>query len=151
MSDGWWLLIAGVGLFGWSIFLDVKYKFGKRLAAWWAAQARRRGRAIGLFSFGVSTGAMLAYVLLLVFGAFLTARLDHLAWALCFMLPQSLAYVPFMLATVPSEPGYVAWRRDLSAAGASAQQQRQIAWWAGPPSLIGMLAITATAMTMVLT
>jgi len=150
LSDGWLLLTIGAGLFGWTIFLDVKYKLDKRLAAWWVAQARRRGRATGLFAFGLSAAAMVGYVLLLVPGALLTAELGHLAWAICFVLPQTLAYMPFMVATIPSHTGYYAWRHDLAAAGATARQQRQITWWAGPPSLIGMIAMISAAMALVL-
>lgn len=150
MSDAWWLIIIGALLCGWWIFLNVKFNLDERLAAWWVSQARRRGRATGLFSFGVSTGAMLGYVLLLVVGALLTAKLGHLAWAIGLVLPQTLVYMPFMMATIPTQSGLVAWRHDLAAAGATAKQERQIAWWAGPPSLIGLVAMISTALALVL-
>lgn len=93
---------------------------------------------------------MLGYVLLLAPGAVITAELGHPAWAICFVLPQTLAYLPFMMATIPSRTGYYAWRHDLAAAGATVRQQRQIAWWAGPPSLIGMITMISAVMALVL-
>jgi hypothetical protein len=46
--------------------------------------------------------------------------------------------------------GYRSWRNDLADAGANTRLQRAIAWWAGPPSFIGMIAMIASLFTIFL-
>lgn len=127
-----------VGVSVLAIFVSRLFRFDKRLASWWVARAHRLGKLTGLFSFGLSSAAMLCHSILLAIGMMWTEQLGHWLWALCFMLPQSLVYAPFMLTTLPTQAGYWTWRSDLRVAGASSKQQRQIAWWGGPPSLVGM-------------
>lgn len=150
MSDGWRLAILLIGLLGWSIYIGVRFDLDERLAAWWVAQARKRGGATWLFSFAVSAAGLLAYSLLLGVGLGITAYLGQVAWAAFFVLPQTLVYTPFVLITMPSRFGYGSWRRDLATAGASVGQQRQIAWCAGPPSLVGFIVMCATAFGLLL-
>ena len=94
---------------------------------------------------------MLAFSLLAVVGDGLGDSLDDPLWALAISLPAMLAYVPFNFATMPTQyGGYRSWRNDLADAGANTRLQRAIAWWAGPPSLIGMIAMIATLFTIFL-
>lgn len=148
MSGGWWTIIAMVGVLIFTVCVAGYFSLDERLAGWWVARARRLGRATGPFSFGLSVAVMVCCSILLVIGMVVTDRLGHWAWALCFMLPQTLVYTPFMLITLPARTGYGAWRDDLRDAGASPRQQRQIAWWAGPPSMVGMMIVLAIWMSM---
>jgi len=139
-----------IGVFVFAILVAGFFGFDRRLSSWWVARAHRLGRLTGPFSFAVSTSAMVCYSILLVVGMALTERLGHWLWALCFMLPQTLVYAPFMLITSPSQGGYATWRSDLQEAGASTKQQRQIAWWAGLPSSVGLMITIGIWMSMLL-
>lgn len=140
MSDGLIPILGMVGVAVLVIFVSRFFRFDKRLARWWAARVHRLGKLTGLLSFLLSSAAMLCHSILLAVGMMWTEQLGHWVWALCLMLPQSLVYAPFMLLTMPTQNGYGEWRDDLQKAGVSTKQQRQIAWWGGPPSLVGMAA-----------
>src|SRR5699024_12410735 len=75
------------------------FDFDTRLASWWVARANRLGRLTGPFSLAFSAALMLCYTIMLVAGMTLTERLGHWIWALCFMLPQTVVYAPFMFIT----------------------------------------------------
>ena len=93
----------------------------------------------------MSVAALVGYSVLAVLGHVLSRHLGASHWALLVSGPAMLAYAPFVLATAPVDlQGYHWWRSDLGAAGADAQEQRRIAWWAGPPSLLGIFAIFVT-------
>jgi len=139
MSEAWIPLLGMIGVSIFAILIAGFVGFDKRLASWWVARARRLGRLTGPFSFAVSAAAMLCFSILLGIGMVWTERLGHWLWASCFMLPQTLVYAPFMFITMPAQQGYWTWRGDLEVAGASKKQQRQIAWWAGIPSLVGLV------------
>lgn len=145
MSDGWWLVITGGAVVGWAIFLDVVYDTDARLARWWVRRARRQGSRAGVMSLLTSLAALLGYVVLALFAAGVASAAGDRHWALLIALPAMLAYVPFNFATMPAQyGGYAHWRRDLAAAGADPRLQRAIAWWAGPASFLGMVAMVST-------
>src|SRR5699024_820989 len=150
LSEVWIPILGMIGVLVFAILVAGFLGIDKRLASWWVAGAQRFGRLTGPFSFACSSAAMVCYTSLLVAGMELTERFGHWMWALCFMLPQTLVYAPFMLITSPSQSGYTAWRSDLQTAGASTRQQRQIAWWAGLPSLAGMAITIGIWMSMFL-
>ena len=145
MSDGWWIGIIGAGLIGWAILLDVRYGSELRLARWWVPRARRMGRWAGPVAFVGSCAALAGYAVLAVLGGSLASAAGDSHWALVVALPAMLGYAPFVFATMPTRfRGYDAWRSHLAAAGAVPRLQRAIAWWAGPPSLLGLIAMIAT-------
>ena len=143
--NGWWAAAAvGAGIFGWAMYLDFRHQSEKRLAAWWVSRASEWGGATGPCSLIISVAALLGYGVLAFIGYVLATRLGDPRWALLFAGPAMLAYAPFMFATGPvGRSGYGAWRSDLEAAGADARVQRRIAWWAGPPSLVGLFLMMA--------
>ena len=140
------MIVVTVG----AILVAGYFDFDTRLASWWVARANRLGRLTGPFSLAFSAALMLCYTIMLVAGMMLTERLGHWIWALCFMLPQTVVYAPFMFITSFSQSGYFTWRSDLKVAGASTKQQRQIAWWAGLPSFAGIMITIGVWMTMFL-
>ena len=144
--SGWWAVgVVGAGVFAWVVYLDVRHHSDSRLASWWVSRARDWGAWVGPCSFLVSVVALGGYVLAAWLGHVLTTPLGDPAWALALSLPAMLVYAPFVFATAPVDPsGYSAWRSELGDAGAGAGEQRRIAWWAGPPSLAGMIAMIAT-------
>ncbi|WP_110181104.1 hypothetical protein [Nocardioides solisilvae] len=142
MTTGWWLALLGGSAIAWAMLLDVRWRTYARLARWWVGWAQRRGRAAGPLSLLLSLGALGAYsaVVLLVLGA---AREEGGGWwALAACWVATLAYAPFLCATCPQQSGYWAWRADLADAGADRRLQRRIAWWAGPPTVAGVMVVT---------
>ncbi len=143
--DGWvgfWFVF--LALFAWAVYVDVRHGFDERLARWWLARARDWGAATGPVSFVLSAVALAGFGLLAVVADGAAERAGNPLWALVATVPAMLAYAPFTLATAPTQfGGYLDWRRALEAAGADAGQQRAIAWWAGPPSLMGFVAVAA--------
>ena len=140
MSGGWWVVLVGVSVFAWSLYLDLRHDADDRLAGWWVARARRQGGWAGPLALLTSLAALAGFCLL-GFVAVVAADVggDPL-WALVVLYPTLLAYGPFMFATAPTDPGlYRAWRDSLERAGADRAEQRAIAWWAGPPSLAGLV------------
>jgi hypothetical protein len=145
VTVGWTAAAVAVGLVGWALLLDVRFGAERRLAARWVSGARARDSWAGPFSFLVSFGALAGFGLLVWLGHLLAAVLGGPTWALLVVVPAQLSYVPFVLATAPLSPtGYARWRAELRSAGADAREQRRIAWWAGPPSLLGLGAIAIT-------
>ena len=127
---------------GWSspgrIALDVRCDTDRRLARWWVRWASRRGGWAGPLSFLLSLGCCWRSPCSPWSATPSGDSLDDPHWALAVSLPAMLAYVPFNFATMPTQGGaYRSWRSDLADAGADARLQRAIAWWAGPPSLVG--------------
>lgn len=138
-------LLTGFGVFGWCILLDVRYGSEQRLATWWITQAQRWGGWTGPLSFLVSAAALTLYCLLAYVLVALAAAFDHPLVTLLCALPAMLLYAPFALATMPSKyTSYSSWRAGLRSAGADKRDQRRIAWWAGPPSLLGLGALVLT-------
>src|SRR5699024_10413268 len=115
------------------------FDFDTRLPGRWVARALRLGGLSGPLRVAFSAALVLCYTIMLVAGMMLTERLGQWIWALCFMLPQTVVYAPFMCITSFSQSGYFTWRSDLKVAGASTKQQRQIAWWAGLPSFAAII------------
>ncbi|GED11615.1 hypothetical protein [Cellulosimicrobium cellulans] len=145
MTDGWSAAIVLVGLVGWTLLADVCWGAEERLAGWWVARARSRGAWAGPWSFLVSMTALVGYGLVVWLGEVLAATLDSPTSVLLVVVPAALAYSPFAVTTAPLSPsGYLRWRASLESAGADTREQRNIAWWAGPPSLLGLGAIVLT-------
>ena len=142
---GWWAFwVAVAALFAWAVHVDVRHGFDERLARWWWARARDWGQATGPLSFLLSTVALACFGGLAWAADGLADRAGDPLWALVATTPAMLAYAPFVLATAPTQyGGYVDWRQALASAGADVRQQRAIAWCAGPPSLMGYLAVSA--------
>lgn len=140
---GWWAFWgAFVALFAWSVYVDVRHHFDERLARWWMARARAWGPATGPLSFLLSTVVLVCFAGLAWAADGVAERAGNPLWALVATTPAMLAYGPFSLATAPSQfGGYLDWRRALASAGADVRQQRAIAWCAGPPSLMGFVAV----------
>ena len=135
----------GAAVLGWSAYLDARHQCVERLASWWVSVTKDRGRWIGPWSLATSAVALTAYAALARIGHALARNLEDPRWALVVTVPALLAYGPFVFATVPhSTSGYVSWRSELRAAGADERHQRRIAWWAGPPSLLGVVLMIAT-------
>ena len=140
---GWWaVVIVGVLLFGWTTYVDVRHHWDERLARWWLARARDWGPATGPLSFFFSTVVLACFGGLAWAADAVAARAGNPLWALVATGPAMLAYAPFVVATMPTQGGgYGFWRQELTTVGADVTEQRAIAWWAGPPSLLGVLAI----------
>ena len=140
MGGGWWVLLVGGSLVAWSVYLDLRHDTDRRLARWWVARARRQGGWTGPLALLTSLAALAAFCLL-GFASMVAADLGgDPRWALVVLYPALLVYGPFVFATAPTDPGlYRAWRDSLEEAGADAHLQRAIAWWAGPPSLVGLV------------
>jgi len=143
---GWWAVaLVGGGILGWAIYLDVRHDSDGRLATWWVTRARDWGEFVGPCSLIISTGILACYGFLALLGNLLAQELGDPRWALLVAIPAMLAYAPFAFATAPVDPsGYRHWRSDLKSAGADTREQRRIACWAGPPSLVGMMSMIAT-------
>jgi hypothetical protein len=151
VSGGWWIVGVGALVVAWAIALDVRLDTDRRLARWWVRWAGRRGGWAGPLSLLLSFAGLLGYGVLAMIGNALGESLGDPLWALAVSLPAMLAYVPFNFATMPTQyGGYRSWRQDLTHAGADIRLQRAIAWWAGPPSLVGMIAMIATLFTIFL-
>ena len=102
------------------------------------------GPATGPLSFLLSAGALAGFGSLAWAADAVAERAGSPLWALVATTPAILAYAPFSLATAPTQyGGYLDWRRAAREAGADVRQQRAIAWWAGPPSLMGFVAVAA--------
>jgi hypothetical protein len=144
--SGWWAVAAaGAGIFGWAAYLDVRHDADRRLATWWVSRARAWGGWVGPCSLVISAGILAVYGLLALLGKVLAKGLGDPRWALLVAIPAMLAYAPFAFATAPVDPScYSSWRSDLESAGADSREQRRIAWWAGPPSFVGMILMIAT-------
>lgn len=152
--DGWVGLSAtGAAVLAWSLYLDIRHGSDARLAAWWVARVRRVdarsiGPGRGPDAFLVSTGLVVCFSALAwaAYGA--ADQLGDPRWALVAVVPAMLAYAPFVLATMPTQSSaYWSWRQELASAGASPAEQRAIAWWAGPPSLAGLMAMLISLFT----
>lgn len=145
MTGGWAVVVVAVGLLGWTVLVDVRLGAERRLARRWVRWARTRGAWAGPLSLLASVAALAAYGLLVGLGAVLAAALGNPPWAPLLVVPAMLAYVHVAVSTAPLSPtGYARWRAELRSAGADVRLQRQIAWWAGPPSLLGVCAIALT-------
>jgi hypothetical protein len=89
--------------------------------------------------------ALAGFGLLALLGNVVATNVGNGLWALLVTVPAMLAYAPFVWATAPlGVTGYSFWRRELESAGADGREQRGIAWWAGPPSFVGLLVMIAT-------
>ncbi|MFT3945253.1 MAG: hypothetical protein QM705_15725 [Ancrocorticia sp.] len=133
------------GIFGWCILFDVRYGSEQRLATWWVARARRWGSWTGLLSFLFSTAALVLYCLLAFGLGSLAAPFDRPLVTLLLTVPAMLLYAPLTFAVIPTEYGsYSSWQEKLRSAGAGKVEQRRIAWWAGPPSILGLGALALT-------
>jgi hypothetical protein len=142
MGGWWWVFIVALGLVGWAYFLCARFDGDARLAASWTGRTRGLGGMTGPTSFLVSAAALAVFVLLMWVADGVADELGDPLWELLVTGPALLVYAPFVLATAPSQSsGYREWRRDLAEAGAAPREQRRIAWWAGLPSLGGVLAI----------
>ena len=142
---GWWVAIVGGMVLLWSVVLDVRYQTGERLARWWVARARRHRRWAGLHAFLTSAAALAGYLALAGGGAIVANVTDENRAALVIVLPAMFVYAPFVFETMPSRgSAYRQWRDALGSAGASQRLARTIAWWAGPPSLAGMVSMIVT-------
>lgn len=144
--DGpWGIVLVGGLVLGWTLYLDLRHDHDARLARRWVHRARPQGRWAGPVAFAGSLALLLGYVVLALLGSALGSAAGDRRWALVVALPAMLAYAPFVLATMPVQyGGYRSWRRELAEAGADRRLQRAIAWWAGPPSLLGLVAMVAT-------
>ena len=145
MSSGWAAVIVGFAALGWSFFLDIRFGSEARLARWWLSRVRAWDALAGPCSFVVSAGVLAGFGFFALVGHLLGLQHHEPRWALPVTLPALLAYAPFLLATAPGRfSGYREWRSTLAAAGATRVEQRRIAWWGGPPSLLGLvLAVLA--------
>ncbi len=133
------------GTIAWWLFLDIRYSADQRLASWWRARARRWGRWTGPISLLLSAALVSLYCAIVLTGTVLAKQHDSVLWALLLAVPSMLVYGPFAFATSPMKySAYRSWRSELRAAGASVQEQRRIAWWAGIPSLLGLATVTLT-------
>jgi hypothetical protein len=142
MEPWWWGVGACIAAFLWTAYLDVRHDSERRLAAWWVARTRTLGGWTGPVSFLVSAGALACFSAAAWAAVSAASATGHHLWALAVIGPAVLIYAPVAMATAPTQAGaYRPWREELSAAGADPRQQRAIAWWAGPPSLLGVLAI----------
>jgi hypothetical protein len=135
--------VAAVALFAWAVYADVRLGSEDRLARWWLARVEAWGPATGPLSFVLSAAALGGFGLLAYAGHAVAEHLGNPLWALVATGPAMLVYVPFSFATAPAQyRGYLDWRFALAHAGADARLQRTIAWCAGPPSLLGIGAVT---------
>ena len=145
MTRGWWIAIIGGGVLAWAALLDVRHRTGDRLARLWVPRAKRHDRWAGPLAFLASCGALLGYLGATSLGAALRSVLGDDRWTLVVALPAMLLYGPFVFETMPSKvSGYRDWREALRRAGADKKLERAIAWWAGPPSVGGLIAMIAT-------
>jgi hypothetical protein len=150
MSDGWWLVVIGAGVLAWSVVLDVRLHIGDRLARWWVPRAERRGRWAGPAAFVISSVPLVAYLVMALVGAGIASAAGDERMALVTVVPAIALYAPYAFETMPARgSGYASWREALRAAGARAGLDRTIAWWAGPPSLLGMVAMCVTMLPIV--
>lgn len=146
--SGWWALAGAVGLLMWIFVVEARYDFTERLATQWVARARPLGRGAGPVSLAISAAALVAFAVSGKSGQGLATELGHPLWALTITLPAMLMYAPFVGATAPlGTTAYGSWRNDLSSVGATPAEERRIAWWAGPPSLLGTGAIFLSLMS----
>jgi len=138
-----WLIGTGVLLLAWSYYLDARHGFERRLAQWYLDRARTAwGRNTGPVCLLLSLLAALAYGTLLFVAGQIGTSTSERVLTMCVMGAPTAAYAPFVLATAPVQTSaYRVWRAVLAEAGASPQEQRTIAWWAGPPSVFGMVLI----------
>ena len=143
---GWvYVGICAAGLIGWALLLDERLDSEHRIAAWWVAGVQGLGPCAGPVSFVRSTVALVVYSGVAWLGDLLASGAGNPLWALVVSGPAMLAYSPVVLAMAPFEgTAYAPWRSRLAAAGADARQQRAIAWWAGPPALVGFIAVLTT-------
>ena len=142
MEPWWWGVGACVAAFLWTAYLDVRHDSERRLAEWWVTRTRTLGGLTGPVSFLVSTSALVSFSVAAWTAVRAAGAAGHHLWALAVIGPAVLVYAPVAMATAPTQAGaYRPWRAELSAAGADPRQQRAIAWWAGPPSLLGVIAI----------
>jgi hypothetical protein len=143
-----WVAVAGVVLIGWALLLDARFGSEHRIAAWWVDGVQGLGLAAGPVSFIRSALLLAIYSTLAWLGDLLAGALEHPLWALLVSGPAMLAYAPVVLAMAPFEgTAYTPWRSHLAAAGADTRQQRAIAWWAGPPALVGFGVVMFTLIT----
>ena len=148
MSGGWWGGLVAIALLGWTFLVDLLWGFDGRLARWWMARARDEGRWTGPVAFIRSAVLLGAYTVVALLGHRVGVALGDPRWALVLSGPAMLAYAPVVVAMAPTQGGaYASLREELASAGADAHQQRAIAWWAGPPALLGLGAIVATLVT----
>ncbi|MFT3889377.1 MAG: hypothetical protein QM713_14615 [Arachnia sp.] len=137
-------VLVGLGVLAWCIFVDVRLRAEERLAARWVSWAARWQDRTGPISLAVSVAALVGYCLLALLGGVIADALGSSLWTLCTALPAMLGYAPFVFITAPSRSGGYSWRGALREAGADDRLQRRIAWWAGPPSLLGLGAVVIT-------
>jgi hypothetical protein len=134
--------VAFIVLSAWTLYVDVRHDLDRRLARWWVARARSWGSLTGGRSFLLSTVALAVFSGVAWLADGVAEHAGNPMWALVVTGPAMLAYAPFVWTTMPAQAGaYALWRQDLAEAGADTWQQRAIAWWAGPPSLGGLVAI----------
>ena len=146
MEPWWWAVVACIAAFLWTVYLDVRHHSEQRLATWWVARTRTLGGWTGPVSLLVSACALACFSVAAWAAVRAADATGHHLWALAVIGPAVLAYAPLAWAgAVAMASAYRPWRAELIDAGADPRQQRAIAWWAGPPSLLGILAI-ATAL-----
>lgn len=147
--NGWVLvLLVGGALLALAMLLDATFDSEQRLARLWVAGSQGLGWAAGPVLFLRSTALLALYSAVAWLGHLLSQGLGHPAWALLVSGPAMLVYAPVVLAMAPfNGTAYAAWRSHLAAAGADPRLQRAIAWWAGPPALVGFGTIVLTLAT----
>lgn len=151
MTGGWWVFGIGAAVLGWSVYVDARHRWVERLASRWVSRTRDAGRWVGPCSLAASAVALAGYAALAWMGNVLATSLGDPRWALVVSVPALLAYGPFVFATVPHQTsGYASWRSELRAAGADERHERRIAWWAGPPSLLGIVLMIITLVSIFL-
>lgn len=145
-ESGWFFVLVVLGgLIAWSMLLDAKVDSERRIATWWVRSARGLGVWSGPVSFVRSTVLLALYSAVAWSGHLLAGRAGDPLWALLLSGPAMLAYAPVVMAMTPFDVVNVGmWRSRLAAVGATALEQRAIAWWAGVPALAGFMAIMLT-------
>lgn len=145
MNGGWGVVVLGVGLLAWAIYVDVVHDSDDRLAAWLVPTVLRWPRRYGLAAFAISLAFLSGYGVAGFVGVLLAEALGDPRWSLLVLGPAMLVYTPLMFAMAPVDPhGYRYWRDSLRKAGAAARTDRWIAWLGGIPAFLGMIALVMT-------
>lgn len=145
MNGGWGVVVLGVGLLAWAIYVDVVHDSDDRLAAWLVPTVLRWPRRYALAAFVISLAFLSGYGVAGFVGVLLAEALGDPRWSLLVLGPAMLVYTPLMFAMAPVDPqGYRYWRESLRKAGAPAGTDRWIAWLGGIPAFLGMTALVMT-------
>lgn len=132
------LIGIGYGIFWFRVGDDA------RVARWWVRHTS--GRSIAGPVVLYQGGALAAYLFVLWGGAALADAWGD-SWAsLLVTAPASLAYVPLVMATCPTETHdpVSSWYEELRGAGMNGQLARRTAWASAPFGLAGLVAIVVS-------